>query len=374
MNRDEFKLKLAAKLHVLSDDERAEIFSFFDECLDEALDNSETEAQAIERLGSLDEIAVQLLTDRETKAAGQREKAASINTFDTAGLTGIRVEARDAGVSVKSSDAETISVKYDVHQDEEFSAYVEDGVLVVKERLPRKWMHWLKGIFGWESVRWLITIEMPKRFDGFIDIISSNHALSAEGVHLGSLSARTSNSKVTVDGITSSGQLKIISSNCVTKLHSSTIIGDVHVETSNSLAEVRSVHCQGEMSVQTGNSRLLIEDCSAAAISARTSNGKASLYRVAAENELTVKTSNGPIEVGAISASKLIKLASSNARITGMVSGSATQYTVVTRTSNGKALPPSGGSGAVRLEAVTSNAKINLEFEKPYKLVFSDSE
>ena len=376
MNRDEFKLRLAARLHALADDERAEIFSFFDECLDEALENGETEAQAIERLGNPDEIAEQLLADREIKSSEPREKAAFMNVFDPVGLIGIRVEARDAGVRVKSSNAKTVSVKYDVHQDEEFSVNIEDGVLVVRERLPKKWMHWLKGIFsfGWENWRWSIELDMPSQFDGFIDIASTNHALSVEGMRLGSLSARTSNSKVTMDGITATGELKIFSSNGVTRLQNSTITGNVHVETSNSRAEAQNVHSQGNMALQTSNARLSIEDCSAAAVSARTSNSKAHLSRVTAENELTVKTSNGSIEVGAICANKLIKLASSNAPIIGMLSGSASQYTVVTRTSNGKALPPSGGNGPTRLEAVTSNARINLEFEKPYKLVFSDSE
>ena len=366
MNRDEFKLHLAARLHALSDDERAEVFSFFDECIDEALENGENEADALERLGSPDEVAEQLLADRELKSAEPKHASDSANDYDPELIVGIRVEAHDAGVRVQPSSSKNISVRYEVHQDEEFSVNVEDGVLVVRERLQRRWMHWLKGMIslGWDNWRWAIELDMPRRFDGYVDLTSSNHPLSVERLRLSSLSAKTSNSKVTVDGIAASDELTVISSNGMTRLQNSTAEGDVHVRTSNGRAEVSNVSSRGTMMVMTSNGRLSIEDCTAAAVSARTSNSKAKLTRVAAGSELTVDTSNGSIEVRSIGASDLIKLASSNASIVGTVKGNASQYTVMTRTSNGKALPPVGGDGPIRLEADTSNGRIDINFEE----------
>ena len=374
MNREEFKIYLAARLATLTDEERTEVFNYFDECLDEAVENGEDENEAIERLGDPDEVAGQLLADREAKTAAPEQTAPYSSAFDPAGLLGVSVSARHAGISVTSTATDTVRVRYDVHKGEDFSADIEDGVLVVRERVPQHWMLWLRAIInlGWEGKRWIIDINLPKQFDGFVELESSNHAVSVERVSVGSLSAQTSNGKLIVDGVKAAGEITEISSNGKTSLRNSTANGNVRVETSNGRAEADSVECRGEMTVRTSNGRVQIERCNAASIKAKTSNGGATLAQVKVDKELTVKTSNGSIEVDAVGAGELLKLISSNASITGRLSGSISQYTIITRTSNGKALPPSGGNGPTRLEAITSNGRIGLEFEKPYRLTFSD--
>jgi len=374
MNREEFKLRLAARLAALTDEERTEVFNYIDECLDEAIENGENENEALERLGDPDEASRQLLADRETKSAAPEQTAAFINSYDSAELRGVRIAAREAGINVTSMATGTVRVKYDVHKEEEFRVNIEDGVLVIKEWVPQRWMLWLKAIInlGWEGKRWIIELTLPKQFDGFIELESSNHSVSVEQINVSSLSARTSNGRIIVDGVKSAGELTVTSSNGTTSLRNSSAAGNVRVETSNGRAEAETVDCGGDMAVRTSNGRLTIESCNSVSINAKTSNGGASLTQVTAEKELAVKTSNGAIEVDAISAGKQIKLTSSNSSITGRLSGSASQYTIVTRTSNGKALPPSGGNGPTRLEATTSNGRIRLDFEKPYKLTFAD--
>ena len=374
MNREEFKLRLAARLAALSDEERTEVFNYIDECLDEAIENGESEIEALERLGDPDEAARQLFADRETKSATPEQTEAFVNSYDPAELRGMRITAREAGINVTSAEIGTIRVKYDVHKEEEFKVSVEDGVLVVKEWVPQRWMLWLKAIInlGWEGKRWVIELDLPKQFGGFIELESSNHSLTVERINVNSLFARTSNGRIIVDSVKSAGELTVTSSNGTTSLRNSSTAGNVRVETSNGRAEADNVDCGGDMTVRTSNGRLTIESSTATSINAKTSNGGASLTQVTAEKELAVKTSNGAIEVDAVSAGKHIKLTSSNSSITGRLSGSASQYTIVTRTSNGKALPPSGGSGPTHLEATTSNGRISLDFEKPYKLTFTD--
>ena len=91
MNREEFKRLLAEKLAALSDDERNEVFSFFDECLDEALENGENESEALGRLGSPDEVAEQLLADGGAQSYRQEQTNTPVSVFDPAELIGIRV-------------------------------------------------------------------------------------------------------------------------------------------------------------------------------------------------------------------------------------------------------------------------------------------
>ena len=63
MNRYDFKHQLARRLSGLPEEELATTLSFFDEMIDDRLDEGMTEDQAVADLGDLDEIANRILAE-----------------------------------------------------------------------------------------------------------------------------------------------------------------------------------------------------------------------------------------------------------------------------------------------------------------------
>ena len=63
MNRYDFKHQLARRLADLPEEELATTLSFFDEMIDDRLDEGMTEEQAVADLGDLDEIANRILAE-----------------------------------------------------------------------------------------------------------------------------------------------------------------------------------------------------------------------------------------------------------------------------------------------------------------------
>ena len=63
MNRYDFKHQLARRLVDLPEEELATTLSFFDEMIDDRLDEGMTEEQAVADLGDLDEIANRILAE-----------------------------------------------------------------------------------------------------------------------------------------------------------------------------------------------------------------------------------------------------------------------------------------------------------------------
>ena len=63
MNRYDFKHQLARRLADLPEEELATTLSFFDEMIDDRLDEGMTEDQAVADLGDLDEIANRILAE-----------------------------------------------------------------------------------------------------------------------------------------------------------------------------------------------------------------------------------------------------------------------------------------------------------------------
>lgn len=155
------------------------------------------------------------------------------------------------------------------------------------------------------------------------------------------------------------------------------------LKTSNSKIQVEKVSCWGQMLLKTSNSSIDLFQVEAKGIIARTSNSSITLNQVKAQKtleaitsnsrvtakgvvapeSLVIHTSNGKIEVSGIQ-SQAISLITSNGSIKGILPGTQGEYSISSRTSNGKNnLPREQQGGPYSLITQTSNAKIELAFE-----------
>lgn len=162
------------------------------------------------------------------------------------------------------------------------------------------------------------------------------------------------------------------------------LAAEVNLRTSNSRLSAEGVHIWGKLVLRTSNSTLRLKDLSAKSIQAQTSNSSIGLGTVKAEQDLIVTTSNGVIGAQIASAGGLLRFATSNSSIQveglsaqhfelttsngsirGQLPGRMADYAITSATSNSKSsLPRQQAGGPGSLTARTSNGRIDLVFEQ----------
>ena len=155
--------------------------------------------------------------------------------------------------------------------------------------------------------------------------------------------AITSNSSCTLEDLQVKGKLEVSTSNGALNSHEIKGEAEVTLTTSNALLSARKLQAQGAITLESRNGRLEAE-------------------MVSTPQELTMQTSNARISVQSV-ASPNIRIVTSNGKVEGSILGTARDYTVTSRTSNGRNdLSSHVWQGPKRLEVKTSNANIQLQF------------
>lgn len=86
MNKYEFLFKLTQSLETTSLSERQEIVRYYDELIQDALDNGETEADFIDRLGSIDKITRTIKKDSDFKTNVKEKKDYQLRSVFSIGV------------------------------------------------------------------------------------------------------------------------------------------------------------------------------------------------------------------------------------------------------------------------------------------------
>ena len=119
--------------------------------------------------------------------------------------------------------------------------------------------------------------------------------------------------------------------------------GDIVLKTSNGEITLKNISAKGDISVVISNGRITADDISCENLSLTTSNGSIRISAVIAEYKIYMKTSNGSIK--------------------GDIAGDKNDFTIKSRTSNGRNnLPKNQTGGDKMLEVYTSNGSIDIVF------------
>ncbi len=131
----------------------------------------------------------------------------------------------------------------------------------------------------------------------------------------------------------------------------STINGKVNIENVN----------MKSLTAKTTNGPITLADieCQSDA-SLRTTNGAINLKRLSV-NAITAHTTNGPISLDAVSA-QTGEYTTTNGAVRGTLTGAPEDYTVSSRTTNGRNKLTDGGRGARTLTIRTTNGPIDVTF------------
>ena len=119
--------------------------------------------------------------------------------------------------------------------------------------------------------------------------------------------------------------------------------GDISVHSSNGVITLKNITMTGDLTANTSNREIFIENISCKNLTVLTSNGDIKITNPKAERKMYLETSNGDIE--------------------GDIIGNKEDFTIKSRTSNGRNnLPKKQTSGDKMLEAITSNGSIDIKF------------
>jgi len=347
MTKSEFLNRLSVKFAALDERERERFLSFYEEMIEDRMEDGISEAEAVGSEGDLDEIAREIL--QGTPHSGQTKTTMAEKSW----------EAGTSTVKKVTVDAENIALKLSVSADDQVHfSYVEneqgvftqrmtsDGEMILTYRSRDSVRRWFELFMSFTSGNAApILVKVPERFIGNVELKTRNARIECHHPGFqGDLTLSTSNGRLQVENLRQSGVLEMRTSN-----------GRIYLE---------DIHADS-LKAETNNGRMSLRDivCRRDAY-CRTSNGRIEAVVVRGDT-VTLMTSNGGISITGCVGKKLTKISTSNASVTGTMPGAMRDYGIVSHTSNGSnTLPSKLPGGETQLEVTTSNGSITLGFEK----------
>lgn len=348
MNKETFLEELRASLVDLSDREREDAIAYYDEWIDDRMqDRGCTQEEAVEHLGPTAAIVSGILEARESAEKKPPVRAEASEGFKTlsVGADEVRrvlIRTKNTRLAIKPAAGNDVTLRYSEGEYHSYDCTLENGLLTLELRPQARLV--IFGIHLLSSSDHIIELNVPGDFAAAIDAQTGNASVTMENVSLwGTLKLRTSNARAEATGL-SAKEIDIRSSNgklFAGRLRSG---GSMNLRTGNGRIEATNLVSKGQMTLETTNARVEAE-------------------QLLSDESIRIQSSNGPLHVSKLYADSL-SLITSNGSISGSLPGRAEEYTVHGGTSNAKnSLKNHPFSGSRQLEARTSNGGIKLAFE-----------
>lgn len=307
MNRNEFNEALRRKLGRLSEADRKSMLDYYNECINDRMDDGATEEEAIAALGSLDELAAAVLadmpvTDLIPPAAQEnyRSRRATENEPQVIGeaFGSVDVELKSCDLRLVLSDDAQCRFAYDGSAK---LGYPEIGVqrnrLVIRNDPMDK--TWIDRITGWleDSGERSLTVFLPRKdYENLRVHLDTGDCTLEAGLRFGAGDLRSRSGDVTCEAAfrdslhieTTSGDVELGSLVCE---------GELIVQSANGDLEAGVVRC-GRLKVNTASGDLEIRDLACARAELRTVSGDLTVSDAAVDGDLRLHTVSGDIGAG----------------------------------------------------------------------------
>jgi len=253
----------------------------------------------------------------------------------------IYIDDKDTKIFVDSTSEDNVIVKY-IDRKREYYSVEESDVLKIKKIISLKWYHYLFRF----NLKARMEIYLPKNYSGKMEIKTSNGNVSINSITAENLEVITSNGKIAVENLSVENEFKFRSSNG--KVCAENVKGkSFEIQTSNGKIVAVNADFQDSFKCRTSNGKIIAEAIRSNEIDLKSSNGKVFLDRTVIGSSMKVKTSNGSI--------------------TGTILGKREDFTIESKTSNGKNNLPENIShtmqkGDKKLNIETSNGSIYIIF------------
>lgn len=370
MTKAEF---LAALKRALPEDEAEQTLAFYNEMIDDRMEDGMSEEEAVAAMGPVSQLAGraaaaeaeapkqdggdQPIKERIEQKLEAWEPQKMRFTAQAETVRDLRIKARNMPVTVTSWDRNEIDIVYYTSEREPYSVTVDGSTVSLAPDWLNEDGHFefsftgenvldlLGRVFTGVRKQFRLTVEVcvPRELAARLTVETSNGGVSMENIDCwGDVSLSTRNARVQVKNA-SAKTITLVSSNGAVSLVSAKISGAAEVHTSNSGVTVVDCSAGDLLDVKTSNAHIEAVNDRAKTVNLVTSNSRITVGNIAAE-DITLKTSNG--------------------RITGVLPGCMSDYAITSGTSNGKNNLPNGTQGAKKLSAHTSNSSIDIQFSE----------
>jgi len=358
MTRKEYIDALSAALAPFSAETRETALRFYQEMLDDRMEEGMDEAAAVSAMEAPENIAARIMEEEKTAgnegAMPDAEKGEKFRytekrfSCSAADISVLRICAHECPIQFAPALDDQITLIYYTCPDDPYILSCEGGVLSLKGERSREEKKRLFSIslrMLWEKPRSQgITALIPKGTLLEMDISTRNAPILCEALEdLSSVALSTQNASVSLRELRCKA-LQVYTANASVKLRGLSVKQGIKAETTNARIEGEEIMAGAEVKMFTTNGKIMM---------AGVSSGK----------EMILETTNGNIALEALSAPAL-HIHSSNGSIRGNLPGKQQDWQIESGTSNGKNSLPSRQAGEKPLIVHTSNGSIALVFEE----------
>lgn len=236
----------------------------------------------------------------------------------------LEIEDKNIPVTITGVDeSQPVTITYYENKNETYSIDEQKDKLVIKKNAQKN---------GWSIFSWL-NFSFGKGAEVTVEIPSSL---------LSSLDVKTSNSRISVENMS---------------------IDEAKLESSNGGIYLEDIQAAQKIEGKTSNSMIELNDIDAEELEFKTSNGKIDLSELSFSDG-RFETSNGKISFDELSVKNYLSIKSSNGQINGTIAGKQSDFSIDSKTSNGKNNLSNTTSGKKELVVKTSNGKIKIDFSR----------
>lgn len=282
------------------------------------------------------------------------QKVYTVEEEDAASFSALEIRADYADVTV--ARGEETKIEYDDADKLSYAFSMSDGKLTATQTQKNAFFNlWL---FGPRTPKIKVTVSsdctdaVVKVKNGTLDVSdysfkgltveNKNGTILLKNVDADSAKVTNVNGKIEIDGLQCRGDLSVKNKNGNIAVKNSAADGAVGVDNSNGKIVVSQIRCGSVLSVENDNGDIDLTDVTAGKITATGYNGDLDGKRIDCP-DIYAKTHNGDIEFTVI--------------------GSAADYVIITKTSNGDVHAPQSGNGDKRIELINKNGDVDLKFE-----------
>lgn len=244
--------------------------------------------------------------------------------FAAADMRRIEVQNPMDDILVSPSADGQIHVYYSESEKDVYEVSQENGALKVRYQSLRHWYDYIGFNIG-ANGRKPLRLEVP-----------ADSALAMQ--------INATNGQVSINGLAALEGLEVSSTNGAIDVREAKVAGDVKLSTTNGDVTARAVAIQGSLQLSGSNGAMQAQDLDVQGnLRAGTTNGRVSLLGVRPGADVTLSSTNGEIYA--------------------RFAGSADDYRVEARTTNGQVDAPKGREDAPKkLSAATTNGGVSIQF------------
>lgn len=384
MTRSEYLQALRAALSFLDAAALDTAVNFYDEMIEDRMEDGMSEEAAVASLEAPETIAAKMREEEPPAPAAQPEEGGESAEDETgwekktavypaAAIRAVALNAADMGVHVHAAPGDQATLTYYTSKTDVYTPQLENGVLTLDHVRRGSMVLIFTGKSAMDVLRGLLqgtakpAIELALPADTLADLTVSttNARIRVEQMAaLCSVQLHTTNGKLalenvqckTLEGSTTNGRLTLRGVNCRQSLHMTATNGSVNAQ---------DVQSGGDLALITTNSGMTAQTLAArGGLRLETKNGAIHAETLRAGVAAALITSNAAVDADHVDAPR-VTLRTSNGAIRGWLPGRQADWQIDSHTSSycGNSLPESApGSGGRALCVRTSNGGIDVRF------------